>query len=267
MSKKFADGSVTIDMLRAFASLAETLNLTETANRLAATRQTIRRHINELEMIKGDLLFKVEKQSYVLTPMGEASVSYAKFILQHVKLWNQHVNYGGSHYLSICQFTDARGLVHHSLQHPISEVSRTGGELMKRALTAWAEGATLIESSAMKNIRPNLVIYRMSPEGWICVEVGKKSAYAEWFGWTWSRSAIGRLSHQDNVGGEFNEFIAEAYARIYGEGGVRLDHILAHLPREGSDLPIQVTFQRLLMGCTFPDGTPALAVLVIITDK
>ena len=48
-------------------------------------------------------------------------------------------------------------------------------------------------------------------------------------------------------------------------GGVRFDHLFAHLPRESSDQKVPVTFQRLLMGCVFPDDTPALAVLVAVT--
>ena len=28
-----------------------------------------------------------------------------------------------------------------------------------------------------------------------------------------------------------------------------------------------MTFQRLLLGCVFPDGTPGLSVLAIITDR
>ena len=38
------------------------------------------------------------------------------------------------------------------------------------------------------------------------------------------------------------------------------------MPRPDSATPVPVTFQRLLMGCIFPDGAPALAVLVVITD-
>mgnify|MGYP001803153712 CR=1 FL=1 len=117
----------------------------------------------------------------------------------------------------------------------------------------------------MAEVRPHLVIYRRSNTGWVCVEVGDKSAYTKWFGWTWAKSAVGRLSEDDQAGNEFNRFIAEAYERLHGEGGVRLDHLFAHLPREASEGPIPVTFQRLLMGCIFPDKTPALAVLVSIT--
>ena len=68
------------------------------------------------------------------------------------------------------------------------------------------------------------------------------------------------------VGDDYNEFIAGAYSRIYEEGGVRLDHLYAYLPKDGGD-PLPVTFQRLLLGCVFPDGTPGLNVLAVITNQ
>ena len=117
----------------------------------------------------------------------------------------------------------------------------------------------------MVKIRPYLAIYRRSPQGWVCVEIGEASTYAKWFGWTWAKSAVGRLSGEDLAGNEYNQFIAEAYDRIQDEGGVRFDHNFAHLPRENSDHTVPVTFQRLLMGCVFPDGAPALAVMSSVT--
>ncbi|MDA8587237.1 hypothetical protein N9L47_13410, partial [Rhodobacteraceae bacterium] len=68
-----------------------------------------------------------------------------------------------------------------------------------------------------------------------------------------------------NASGEFNEFIAGAYSRIYDEGGVRLDHLFVHVPKDGDQF-VSATFQRLLLGCVFPDGTPGLIVLAVITD-
>lgn len=71
---------------------------------------------------------------------------------------------------------------------------------------------------------------------------------------------------EDNVGDEFNTVIAGAYSRIYSEGGVRLYHLFAYLPKDGG-VPVPVTFQRLLLGCVFPDGTPGLGVLSVITSQ
>ena len=60
-------------MLRAFDSLARTLNLSETAECLGVTRQTVRRHLSDLESHRGGALFTLNKQSYALTDLDVAA--------------------------------------------------------------------------------------------------------------------------------------------------------------------------------------------------
>lgn len=269
MTRSKGERSITVDMMRAFVVLSECLNLTQASKQLGATRQTIRRHITDLEKIKGGSLFELDQNGYALTNLGRETLPDARDILRKIDHWagTENLARRNSNGLEIASFIDASGRRFLSQQHPINSLGTAGLPIMKRALAAWGSAATQIEHPAMAEIRPYLVIYRKSPEGWICVEIGEKSAYARWFGWAWSKSAIGRLSHDDNAGDEFNEFIAGAYAGIHQGGGVRLDHLFAFLPRGKSDQPIPVSFQRLLLGCVLPDGTPALAVLVLMTNR
>jgi hypothetical protein len=264
------DGSdVTVTMLRAFVALSRTLNITKACEDLKTTRQTLRRHIKNLERIKGQPLFVVENREYFMTPFGRASVADAETILRQIETWSgqSKVNKKNLQWLEMGHYLDPSGREFFSQQHPIFHIAANGLPIVKNALAAWGTAQTQIEDPAMAAVRPYLVIYRKDRNGWVLVEIGKHSAYAKWFGWAWSKSAIGKLMQDDNVGDDFNEFIAGAYARIYGEGGVRLDHLFAYLPKEGSDVDVPVSFQRLLMGCVFPDGTPNLGVLVVVTNK
>ena len=261
-------GGVTVAMLRAFVVLSKTLNLTKTCEELGATRQTVRRHINDLEAIKGEPLFKVEDRAYDLTSFGRASIADAKLILRRIETWSgqSQLTNQSSQWLEKSRYLDPDGRQFFSQQYPVSKIASVGLPIMKSALSAWGRAQTQIEDETMAAIRPYLVIFRKSPNGWIFVDVGNQSAYARWFGWAWSKSAIGKLLQEDHAGDDFNEFIAGAYARIYGEGGVRLDHLFAYLPKDGGEL-LPVTFQRLLLGCVFPDGTPGLSVLAVITRQ
>jgi len=262
------NADVTVAMLRAFVCMSRTLNLSKTCEELGATRQTVRRHLTDLESIKRERLFEVVDRQYRLTAHGAASLEGAKSLLLHLDTWSGQSTlskeFSGG--LESSRYVDGDGKEFFSQQHPVSKIAMEGLPLVKKALVAWGTAETRIEHEAMDAIRPYIVLYRKGPAGWVFVEVGKESAYARWFGWAWSRSAIGKLLNEDNVGDEFNEFIAGAYSRIYEEGGVRLDHLYAYLPRDGSD-PLPVTFQRLLLGCVFPDGTPGLSVLAVITSK
>jgi hypothetical protein len=262
------DSGLTVAMLRAFVCLSGHLNLSRACEELGATRQTVRRHITDLETIKGGKLFEVEDRQYRLTPFGRGSLPGARAILLQLDLWSGQSALtrqltGG---LESSRYTDADGRAFYSQQHPVSKVAVHGLPLVREALVAWGNAETQIEHEAMEIIRPYAVLYRKGPAGWVFVDVGPDSAYARWFGWAWSKSAIGKLMNEDNVGDEFNEFISGAYSRIYNEGGVRLDHLFAYLPKDGGD-PLPVTFQRLLLGCVFPDGTPGLLVLAVITRQ
>lgn len=261
--------AITVAMLRAFVTLGRTLNLTKTCEHLGVARQTVRRHIDELEVIKGQALFSIENREYALTPLGKGSLTEAETILRQLQTWSGQSNLTrqSSNWLETAHYLDASDREFFSQQHPIIQIGRDGLPIMRKTLSAWGQAHTQIEGPAMSDVRPYLVVYRKSANGWICVEIGVQSAYARWFGWAWSKSAIGKLSEADNAGDDFNEFISGAYARIHGEGGVRLDHLYAHLPRESSHDPVPISFQRLLMGCVFPDGTPALAVLVLMTNQ
>ncbi len=256
-------------MLRAFVVLSERLNLSKACEELGATRQTVRRHIAELEAIKGQPLFYVEDRQYHLTDFGAGSIDDAKFILRQIETWSGQspLVRNSSLWLEKSQYTDPQGREFFSQQHPIFKIASTGLPIMKSALAAWGNAQTQIESDAMAQIRPYLVVFRKSANGWVFVEVGKHSAYSQWFGWVWSKSAIGKLLQEDNAGDDYNEFIAGAYARIYDEGGIRLDHVFAYIPKEGFDDPVPVRLQRLLLGCVFPDGTPGLAVLALVTNQ
>ncbi|MEM6385589.1 MAG: LysR family transcriptional regulator [Pseudomonadota bacterium] len=269
MSRAPKSTFVTFDMLRAFVSMAQTLNLSETAASLGLTRQTVRRHINDLEEFRGGSLFLLHKQSYKLTDLGEASLMGARSMLRQAESWAQGDTKKPtrSQHLEAARHINAAKEKYLSQQHPVSSVAFLGTPLVQRALKAWGAGMARIESPEMSDARPYLAIYRRSVAGWVCVEIGDQSTYARWFGWTWAKSAVGRLSDEDRAGAEYNRFISEAYDRIHGEGGVRFDHIFGYLPRESSERPVPVTFQRLLMGCVFPDGTPALAVLTSVTSQ
>ncbi|PXW72835.1 regulatory helix-turn-helix LysR family protein [Loktanella sp. PT4BL] len=259
---------VTVDMLRAFVCLSRHLNLSKASDELGTTRQTVRRHITDLEVILEQKLFEVVDRQYELTPEGSERIEEAQKLILQLDSWagQSALTKKTKAGLEKLEYTDKEGRSFHSQQHPVSQIAINGLPLMKSALMAWGNAKTQIEHEAMDEIRPYMVLFRKVPAGWVFVHVGKESAYARWFGWTWASSAIGKLINEDNVGDEYNEFIGGAYSRIYEEGGVRLDHIFAHLPKDGGQ-PHPGTFQRLLLGGVFPDGTPGLILMASITEQ
>lgn len=268
MNQSKKNTGLTVDMLRAFVCLSRHLNLSKASAELGATRQTVRRHITDLEAIFGEKIFDVVDRQYHLTGLGHEKLGQAKKLLLELDTWagQSALKKNTSGGLEKLEYTDKEGRTFHSQQHPVSQIAINGLPLMKSALMAWGNAKTQIEHEAMDEIRPYMVLFRKVPAGWVFVHVGKESAYARWFGWTWASSAIGKLIYEDNLGDEYNEFIGGAYSSIYDEGGVRLDHIFAHLPKDRGQ-PHPGTFQRLLLGGMFPDGTPGLILMASITEQ
>ena len=251
--------------------MSKTLSLTRACDELGATRQTVRRHINDLEVLTGKQFFELVERRYKLTRDGKEALESAQELLLQLDNWSgrsklkTRVSCG----LETNEYTDAEGRVFLSQQHPVSSIAKSGLPILRQSLKAWGAASTDIDHQAMDVTRPFSVLYRQSSRGWVFVEIGSETAYTKWFGRTWSRSAIGKLLNEDEVGDEYNQFISGAYSRISEAGGVRLDHIFAHLPKndeiaKGELVP--VTFQRLLMGCSFPDGTPALSMVAVLTN-
>lgn len=255
-------------MLKAFVSLGETLSLTKTCEQIGATRQTVRRHISDLEEIIGHKLFSIVERQYQLTPSGISHMDGAAKILRSVDIWSGVADLKSTvaDGLELEEYTDADGRKFFSQQHPVSSIAINGLPLMKKSLEAWGTASGAIEHPAMAPIRPYLVLMRRGPSGWVFVDIGPESAYANWFGWKWSKSAIGMLVNDDSMGEDYTDFVSKAYNRVSTEGSVRLDHIYAHLLNAKSE-QVPVTFQRLLLGCTFPDGTPGLILVAAGTSN
>lgn len=261
--------AVLFEMLRSFTTLAKTLNLSQTVRTLDCTRQTVRRHIDILEEIRGTKLFEVKDRQYTITEAGSRSVIEAQYLLDRSEAWLA----GRSIFSEIvdgmnrASYSDDQGYAFHAQQHPINRIWIDSPPLLQKGFQLWANARFEIEHAAMAPIRPYILLYREYQSNWLCVSVGEDSSYATWHDWTVAKSAIGRPVTESPMGPESRNFVTQAYTQVYRGGGARLDHIYARLSRS-KDGPLQpVCFQRLLLSCTFPDGTPVLASIVARTHR
>lgn len=255
MTKKPGEG-ILFEMLRSFSTLARTLNLSRTVEETGATRQTIRRHIDIIEKHRGDKLFVLEDRQYRLTEAGKEALPEAEDLLVRGRAWLanhiRHVNSKG--YLA----RDDDELMYYLQQHDVPELWENGTPLLQVALEAWVRGKGALESPDFAPIRPFCMIFRQQDENWLCVEVGEKSSYATWYGWTWQRSSVGRTLPNLPGGIGFAQLTQQPFEAVAHQYSARFDHIhtkIDHGP-DGEMLPI--SYQRLLMRGKFADGSPAL---------
>lgn len=253
--------AILFELLRSFTTLARTLNLSKAVRELDSTRQTVRRHISLLEESKGESLFVLEDRQYQLTEAGRQSIPEAEDLLARGEAWmhnhSGHIN-GLSH---IVYDTDPK-FSYYLQQHPLGRIWEDGAPLLQKGFRCWAEAKGQLEAEAFEAIRPYMMVYRLLDDNWICIEIGAESSYAKWQGWRWARSSIGKGLPSLPGGPGFANLMLQSFQEVHDQETVRLDHIHTQLPDEEGVEMVPISYQRLLMGCRFPDGSFALGLLV-----
>jgi biotin operon repressor len=259
--KQYSNQSLLFEMLRSFVTLADTLNVSRAVQLLGVTRQTLRRHIEILEGSRGQQLFMVEDRQYRLTEEGCQAVQEARNLLERGRAWLESE---AGHRDGLFQFTLSRedGYFYHLQQHPISRVWTDEGSVMKEAIKAWAQSEGQIEHPAFQDVRPHALVFRFLDDHWLCAEVGEASDFARWYGWSWARSSVGRKIDGLPGAGRFNFSAAQSYDELRATQGLRLDHVATLMPHGPDDVLRPICFARLLLGCSFPDGSFAMVSMV-----
>lgn len=253
--------AILFELLRSFTTLARTLNLSKSVRELGSTRQTVRRHISLLEESKGESLFVLEDRQYHLTEAGRQSIQEAEELLARGEAWqNNHSDHING--LSRLAYQDEAGFSYYLQQHPFGDIWRSGTPLLQLGFKCWADAKGEIEAEAFARIRPYITVFRLFEDDWICAEVGSKSSYATWYGWQAERSSIG-LAIADMPGGDgFKKLVSHPFRAVHEHGGGRLDHIHTQIADQHGTELVPITYQRLLLGCRFPDGSFALVTLI-----
>lgn len=259
--KQVSNQSLLFEMLRSFVTLADTLNVSRAVQLLGVTRQTLRRHIEILEDCRGQQLFVVEDRQYRLTEQGSQAVQEARNLLERGRAW---LDSEAGHREGLFHFTLTRedGYYYHLQQHAIARVWTDEGPVMKDAIKAWAQSEGQIEHPAFQSVRPHALVFRFLDDHWLCAEVGEDSDFARWYGWSWARSSVGRKIDGLPGAGRFNFSAAQSYDELRATQGLRLDHIATLMPHGPDDVLRPICFARLLLGCSFPDGSFAMMSMV-----
>ncbi len=249
------------EMLRSFTTLARTLNLSKAVKQLGTTRQTVRRHITLLEEEKGAPLFTLEDRQYRLTDVGARALREAEDILARGEAWLKNQS-GHLDNLFHVTYAEDNGFCYYLQQHPISKLWQESSPLLQRTLQCWAEAKGALEDPAMDPVRPYFMVFRRHENEWVCVEVGNKSSYATWYGWRWQRSSVGRGVGKLPGGPSFASMLAKPFEDVKATAGMRLDHIHTQISRGDDDQLTPISYQRLLLGSRFPDGSFAMIAVI-----
>ena len=270
MSGRFQDAlslpSATCDAMKSFFVLANTGSLSETVRILGITRQTVRRHINLLEAIRGTMLFTVDSGGYRLSESGRSEYRVVSNIINQTSRWAAGLA-AISPVLDLCDGRGPNGGYYLSQQHPVSDLILNGPSAMKRIYKAWVDAGAQVEAPAFKRVKAELLMYREHQGGWMCIHAGEKAALATWLGPVWGKSLIGVQLTNDPVSGWADHYVLQAYQQAVDSGECRYDHLAITLGRGPEGEPEGVCYQRLLMPCRLPDRSEVVAVFCILTNR
>ena len=249
------------EMIRSFVVLADTLNLSHAVIQLDSTRQTVRRHIANLEKIKGGELFEVKERRYSLSPLGHLLLPEAKDLMANASAWllGNAGQVDGLQYLS---HSSVDGQLFYLQQHQIDRVFSSSATMLKDVLEGWARGGGQLQHDALKEVRCYCNIFRRISGDLVFAEVGEDSSFMSWFGADVAQSTVGRVLGQMPGGVDFARLVDIAYVEIERSQAIRLDHIHTVIPNPNSEVPIPISYERLMLGARFPDQSPAIISVV-----
>ncbi|MGI9352061.1 MAG: helix-turn-helix domain-containing protein [Rhizobiaceae bacterium] len=253
------------EMIRSYVAFADTLNLVEASKQLNLTRQTIHRHIKDLQELKGEIFFDRVGNKFVLTSEGKKAWTEAKSLLVHSSQWLQG-GYSVDTEFSKKIFADDDEYLFIQ-EHPLIDVWHISPPLIQEGLKCWVEANGQLEHRLMKKIRPYLILFREHQNRWLCIEVGDKSSIASWLGWKWAKSAIGTFLDTSEIVSKNGRQMTDGYQNAAASGGVCYEHICARLPRHSSDKLHPVNYQRLTFSFLLPNYEKVLASLVVRTNN
>ncbi|UWR22914.1 LysR family transcriptional regulator [Sulfitobacter sp. S190] len=249
------------EMMRSFVALAKTLNLSRAVEDLGSTRQTVRRHIQQLEDAMEMRLFDNRDRRFELTQEGRRALVPAQLLLDLGEVWyrGQFDDVDGMMRFS---YEDDKGWVYHQQEQPMNRLWAHESPLLKQAIKCWALAEGKLESKHMAPLRPYILTYRAMDEGWICFEIGAESFYSNWFGWARARSSVGSNLNQFPGGAEFASLANAPFKDINNGQGLRLDQVMTKMPSDDGEKLENIFFDRLLMGVRLPDQSPAIVSVV-----
>ena len=253
-------------MLQSYVALATTLNLSKAVEKQGTARQTIRRHITELERLCGEKFLVFDQGKFAITPAGIQALETARELLEQAKYWlvdRDKYTRG----LRSANLAMDDGVPFYAQRHPMLKIWTLAPPMLQKGLQAWCVAAGQIDHQAFDLVRPYVVIYRRHKADWICAKIGNLSSYATWLGMDWAKSAIGANFFNDPISSKSDEFILQAYEHTAQSGSIWYDHVSTKFPRIANGELAPVNYQRFIFSCVFPNGDPAVASLVARTNN
>lgn len=246
-------------IVRSFVRLAELKNVDIAAQEIGISRQSVTSQIRSLEQHLGEALFEKISTTSNLTVFGERWFPRAKKFLRNGNEFLDHSDGQSRNVKTADDYGYSAKLI------PVRDIPTSAPPLIAQAAALWKSPVRPITDSAFNAVRDKWVLYRKIAGRWHSKDIGKDSAFANFFGADAAIVSSG-LSVTDMTSGlQLKDEMSFALDGVAERGGMQLFKVSCRLPEMLGGPLIDKRYQRLLMESYIPGGE--VVVVSIIVDN
>lgn len=236
--------------VRSFVKLAYMGDVRQVSKHLDITRQSIKRHILELENLLDAQLFERVGTSSALTSMGTLWLPRAQ---EFFELSASFLNRRGSNQAH-----------YQSTQLPFRMLlkDQSNSSMLRDFAKAWLQSEQDLSDSCIQPFLSHCIVYERKSGAWVSREIGAKSAFSRWFGTEITIRSKGQRLSKMETGGDLQDEISFLLDGVYTRGGVHFSEVACNLHKPGEADRCPVLYQRLLAELSDKDGQPVVASLI-----
>lgn len=240
--------------VRSFVKLAYLGDVRAASDQLRITRQSIKRHILELENLLDVQLFERVGATSRLTSMGTLWLPRAQEFSELAAAFLNRRGANQAHY--------------QSTQLPFRMLlnDRSNSRLLHDFANAWLCSNQTLDCEAIRPFREQCIVYERKAGAWVSREIGEKSAFCLWFGSKITKASVGQRLAKMETGDDLQDEIAFLLDSVYTRGGVHFSEVACNLHSPNHSGRIPVLYQRLLAELTDEYDRPVVASIIEITD-
>lgn len=240
--------------VRSFVKLAYLGDVQKVASSLGNTRQSVKRHILELENLLNAQLFEHVGTVSTLTSIGALWLPKAQ---EFFEVASAFLSRRGA---SRAEYQSSQVPLRMLLNDP------SNSELLRQFARAWLAGDQTLSCSKLAPFIEDCVIYERQNGRWVSKKIGNKSAYYKWFGNEIALRSEGRLLEDMETGSDLEAEVAFLLDGIYVRGGLHFSEVACNLFAPGKYGRQPLLYQRLLAELLDEEQKPIVCSLIEIID-
>lgn len=240
--------------VRSFVRLAYLGDVREAALQLGTTRQSIKRHVLELENLLEAQLFETIGATSRLTNMGALWLPRAQ---EFFELAGAFLNRKGSNQAQ-----------YRSTQLPLRMLLRdpSNSELLRSFALSWMQDGQSTRSRCYSSYKDHCILYERVAGSWQSREIGKNSAFSKRFGPNITKKSEKKKLSEMQTGSDLHDEISLLLDGVYTRGGLHFSEVACNLYNSAGTQREPVLYQRLLAELTDQDDRPVVASIIQLID-